>query len=162
MGNTCWLCSCAPLCACRTYLVCVCVCAHMRKSTFNNVKFRVSPSVVLLHHMAPNYNLTMERSKILCLISEQIYSYFSFFPLLPLLHLFSCLYSLLLFLLSFIVFPSLFPPPALLHPPRVTSRLTCGWVKDLGLAVAAGNSQTLGDSRLHKTGFNKTTKQKNK
>ena len=53
-----------------------------------------------------------------------------------------------------VLFPAvlvpLFPSSVLLHPPRVTSRLTCGWVQDLGLAVAAGNSQTLGDGRLHK------------
>ena len=34
----------------------------------------------------------------------------------------------------------------------MTSRLTCGRVSALGLAVAAGNSQTLGSSGLHKTG----------
>lgn len=57
-----------------------------------------------------------------------------------------CIYfSIYIFLLSFTgVFSALLLLAS--HPPRVTSRLTCGWVHELGLVVAAGNSQTLGDS----------------
>lgn len=140
-ANTCWLCSCAPLCACHAYLVCAC-------SQISTSSCRVAS------HWT---KLQTDRAKIsFFTFSSDLKTVFIFLPFsfyniyLPLLFLFRS-YSPVPFHVV------LYCPP---HPVLLLwFYIRLAWRHDSpvggcrteGLAVAAGNSQTLRVSRLHRS-----------